>query len=157
MPAHVTRMPSGTLPLSVVSLYLGARTSLDDQDVLSALSTSGVWTILPSIAEVQLSAHSSQSLIIMACDVPNLGLPTLVGVAPGFSLNLCGPTCLSGLGNSLVFFENTDSYLRRSAIIIAWISGGTSGHMSMDSRGICSSLYSSGFFSRYFLQIASDK
>ena len=54
---------------------------------------------------VQFNAQSNQSLMILAWDGPNFGLPTLVGVAPGLSLNLWAPTCLSGFGSSLVFLD----------------------------------------------------
>ena len=86
MPDHVTRIPSGTLTFSVVFSYLGTRTSLDDHDVVLTGLNSGVLTTLSSMTEVQFS--TSQLLVILASDVPNLGLPDLVGAEPGFSLNL---------------------------------------------------------------------
>ena len=150
-------MLSGRLLFAVVLLYLGARTSRDDHEVVFAGSTSGVRTSFPSMTVVQLSAQSNQSLMILVCAGPNLGLPTLVGVASGLSLNLCGPTCFSGLGSSFVFLEKTDSYFRSSAIIMLLISCGTSGHISIDSRGIGSSLYSFGFFLRYSAHILSER
>ena len=56
--------------------------------------TNDVLTILPFITDLQFKAHSNQSLTTVVCDGPNLGLPTLVGVASGLSLNLCGPTAV---------------------------------------------------------------
>ena len=96
MPAHATRMPSGSEVLGVVGLNFGARIRREDQEVRSARS------IRPA-----LLAHITQSLIIFACAGPNLGLPTVVGLKPSINLNTCGFTPAIGFGREFVILANT--------------------------------------------------
>ena len=89
-------------------LYLAANTNLEDHDVVVALS----------IRSSSL-AHSTHSLIISAWAGPNLGRGTVVGVAPGISLNLWGGTPSIGLGKVFVRLANTFSYLNRNPLILS--------------------------------------